>query len=349
MSDNSTYKILKKEEKSKSEIELEIELPVSTLNKFREDSIKELSQDVKADGFRKGHVPEKMVLEKVGEMTVLERCTYKSINNIVPIVITNEKLDALIMPAITITKIAVGSPLVFKMTVTLFPQIELPDYKTVAKEIEEPTEQKVEQKEVDEYIEYLRKQRAQTEAMSKNKKIDPEKLELPELDDEFVKTLGNFKSVDEFRKELEKNMLASKVQREKEKRRMKIIEKIIEQTKVDLPDMLVDEEVERMMSKFKFDIQQFKMEPEEYLKEIKKTEEDLKKEWKPDAEKRVKMNLILPKIAEKEKLQIDQKEVEKEVEHIKHHEKNIDENHARMYVSSVLMNEAVFKFLEEQK
>lgn len=348
MSDE-TYKIINKENKSGSEVELEIEIPVSTLDKFREESVKDLSKEIEVDGFRKGSAPEKIVLERVGEMAVLEKSAYKAINNLVPIIISNEKLDALTMPAISVTKIASGNPLVFKMTVTLLPEINLPDYKNIAKKIEVATEQKIDKKEIDEYINYIQMQKAQSSAMAKNEKIDPDNLKLPEFNDEFVKTLGDFKNVDEFKKELEKNMLAEKERKAIEIRRIKIIEQIIDEAKIDLPEILVDQELDRMLSKFKNDIEQLKMNPEDYLKEIKKTEDDLKKEWKSDAEKRSKMNLILPKIAEAENLKADEKEVEKEVSHIKEHNKDINEAQAKMYVEMVLTNEEVFEFLEGQK
>ena len=346
---DATYKIINREEKSGSEIELEVEVPTETLDIFKEDSIRELSKDVEIDGFRKGTAPAKLVLEKVGDMAVLEKSAYKAVNHLVSTIISEEKLEALTMPGINVTKIAQGSPLVFKMLVTLLPKIELPDYKEIAKKTEAVAEQKVEEKEIDEYVKYIQTQKAQAEAMAKNEKIDQEKLELPEFNDEFVKTLGDFKTVDEFKKELEKNMLADKKNKAQESRRIKIIEKIINDTKADVPDILVDQEIERMMGKFKHDIEQVKMNVEDYLKQIGKTEEDLKKEWKPDAVKRSKMNLILPKIAADEKLKADEKEVEKELTQIREHDDTINESQARMYVQSVLTNEAVFKFLEEQK
>lgn len=344
-----TYKILNKEEKSGSEIGLEIEVSVETLNKFRDASIKELSKDIEIDGFRKGHAPEKMILEKVGEMAVLEKSAYRAINNLVPVIIAKENLNAITMPGVNVTKLAKGNPLVFKMLVTILPEIKLPDYKKIAKEIKPEDDPKVEKKEIDEYIKYIQTQRAHATAMAKNEKIDSEKLELPEFNDEFVKTLGNFKTVDEFKKELEKNMLDEKKNKVKEIRRIKTIEKIIEEAKIDVPDILIDQEVERMLARFRHDIEHLKMNPEDYLKQINKTEEDLKKEWRPDAVKRSKMNLILPKIAIEEKITADEKEVEKEVAHIKEHDKDLDELQVKMYVEMVLTNEAVFKFLEEQK
>jgi FKBP-type peptidyl-prolyl cis-trans isomerase (trigger factor) len=83
--------------------------------------------------------------------------------------------------------------------------------------------------------------------------------------------------------------------------------------------------------------------------ELKKTEEDLLKEWHTDATKRAKMNLILPSIAKDEKITPDAKRLEKELEHLKEHHKDIDENQAKSYLTHVLTNEAVFEFLENLK
>ena len=91
-----------------------------------------------------------------------------------------------------------------------------------------------------------------------------------------------------------------------------------------------------------------RIEPTEYLKEIKKTEKDLRDEWKVDAEKRAKMNLILPKIALEEKIEADPEKVEHEAQHLAEHHK-VDATRAKQYVEYVLRNEAVLKFLEEVK
>ena len=85
---------------------------------------------------------------------------------------------------------------------------------------------------------------------------------------------------------------------------------------------------------------------DEYLKEIKKTTDELKEEWKVDAEKRAKMNLILPKIAREEKIKAEEKEIELEIENLKKHHPDIDENVAKVYVTNVLTNQKVFELLD---
>lgn len=342
---NEKYKILNKENLSGGQIELEIEVPFEIIQRFRADAVKEISNEIEVDGFRKGSAPEKIVVQKVGEMMVLEKSSYRAIYNIIPLVLANEKIEALTFPNITVTKIAPENPLVFKMNVTSMPEISLPDYKSIASKIKKE-EVELKESEVEEYIEYIKKQRAQGVAMSEGKKVDMENLELPDFDDEFVKTLGDFKTVDEFKTKLKENMLEDKKMRNTETHRLKIIEAIVENISAEIPDPLIEQETERMFGKFKHDIAQFKMEPEEYLLQIKKTEEDLKKEWRPDAVKRVKMNLVLPKIADAEKIKIDEKEIEHELHHIKEQDPTVDEIHARAYIQNVLTNEAVFKLLE---
>ncbi len=343
---NEKYKIIKRKDLTAGEIQIEVEIPFDVVNSFKQDAVKEISNEVEIDGFRKGTAPEKIVVQKVGEMMVLEKSSYRAIYNVIPIILATEKIDALTFPNITVTKIAKDNPVEFKMSVVSMPKISLPDYKSIAKSVEKEKNIEITESEITEYIEYIKKQRAQGVAMAEGKKISDEDFKLPEFDDEFVKTLGDFKTVEEFKTKLKENMLEEKKMRSTETHRIKIIEAIIEKVSDEMPEPLIEQELERMFGKFKHDIEQFKMQPEEYLAQIKKTEEDLKKEWKTDAAKRVKMNLILPKIAEEENLKVEEKEVEHELHHLKEQDPNIKDEHAKLYIENVLKNEKVFKFLE---
>jgi trigger factor len=141
-------------------------------------------------------------------------------------------------------------------------------------------------------------------------------------------------------------MKAEKVVQESQKRRLQIMEEIIAQTKIKLPEVLVEEEQHKMFDEFKGRVESMKMNFDEYLGAIKKSEEDLKTEWKEDAVKRAKMNVVLPQIAQKEAIKPEESDIEKEISHLKEHYKDLDESRARVYLAGVLTNEAVFKFLE---
>ena len=113
--------------------------------------------------------------------------------------------------------------------------------------------------------------------------------------------------------------------------------------------IIVEAELDKMTAQFKGDIAQMGAKFEDYLKHIKKTEEDMRKEWTPDAEKRVKIELVLHKIATLEKIVPPEDEVTKEVAHILEHYKDADPGRARNYVVEIITNEKVLQFLEKQK
>jgi len=352
MSDKKNYKVVDKKEENK-ELTVTVSVERDFLKSFRDRALKTAGKDLEVKGFRKGEAPEKIIIEKVGDMAILQEQAYISLNEIIPNLIMDEKIEAITNPKIEITKITPEENLEFKATFALMPKIELPDYKKIAKDVKPAEKVEVTDKEIDEYIDYIRKQRAEATYMKKKtsgEDIDEkEKDNLPELNEEFVKTLGDFKDMDDFKKQLRENMLKDKELKASQTRKIEIIEKIIDAANIELPEILIEEEIGRMSQNFRGQIEQMGMTFEDYLKQIKKTEEDLKKDWHPDAIKRVKTDLILPKIAKEEDIKPDADRVKKELEHLKEHHKDINEDHARVYVTHALTNEKVFDFLSDIK
>lgn len=355
------YKIINKKEEG-SKMTLEVELPYSVLEKNRAIAIKNLGQDLEIKGFRKGSAPANMVEEEIGEAKIIEEMSYQAIVKSLPKIIQDEKIEVLTQPNISVTKLAPGNPFTFKAEFILMPKLELPDYIKIAKSVAPIKKVEVTDKEISDYIDYVRSSKMQAEDLRKKTSANPEERkeaskksaekpndELPELNDEFIKTLGNFKDVEDFKTQLKQNMLTEKEQHEMQKRRLEIIEKIIIESNVSIPDIMIEQELDRMLQQFKSDISQSKIEFEDYLKQIKKTEADLLKEWRPDAAKRSKMNLILPKIAVEEKLEANPETIEKEIWHLKKHYPEINDDQAKSYVSHLLRNDEVFKFLENIK
>ena len=170
-----------------------------------------------------------------------------------------------------------------------------------------------------------------------------------ELTDEYVKTLGEFSDVADFKAKLAENMRKEKEGRNREKKRIEASDKIIEGSTIPLPRLLIESELDKMTGGFKEDLARMQWTLENYLKQIQKTEADLRKEWEPDAIKRAKLQLILSKIAEEEKIEANPLMVEQELEHLMEHLKDVHPERARLYIQTMLRNEEVFKFLEAQK
>jgi trigger factor len=134
----------------------------------------------------------------------------------------------------------------------------------------------------------------------------------PEINDDFAKKFGIFKDVDEMKKGVEKNLGEVKEMEEKRRLEEEIMTKIAEKVKIELPETLISQEIHRMWHDAEANLGQSGITMERYLEMSKKTREELEKEMKPDAEKRVKYGLILSKITELEKVTVTDKEIEDE-------------------------------------
>jgi len=345
------YKILNTKDLENSEVEINVEIEAKEIEKFRATAISNIQKDLSLPGFRPGHVPEAMLVKHVGDLFVYNEMAEAAINEAFPEIILESKTNFVAMPQIQLTKIANNSPVSFKMVGPIMPEIKLPNYKKIAKEEnkekDEPSEPT--EKELEETIEEIRK----NYALKNHEHIegdDHSNLPLPEINDEWVKKLGpDFKTVDDFKNKIKEGIKKEKEFKAKDKKRLAIIEKIIAETKLTLPKILIESELRKMQAQFEDDITRAGLKVDDYLKHLKKTKEDLNKEWTPDAEKRAKLQLIITKIALEEKIEVDQELVKKEVENLLKVYKDATEDRTRAYVEMMLTNEKVFEWLETQK
>lgn len=178
--------------------------------------------------------------------------------------------------------------------------------------------------------------------------------QIPEVNDEFAKSLGDFENLEKLKASVKEGIKEEKTNERKEKRRSDIIGKIIEKSKADLPDILVSSEISKMVDELEMQVEKTGMKLDDYLNKIKKKKEDLEKEWRPEATRRVKAALILEKLAKDGNIEVPNEEVEEEMnktvqyyKKIKYAEKNIDLGKLYNYVKGVLLNEKVFEFLEK--
>jgi len=91
-----------------------------------------------------------------------------------------------------------------------------------------------------------------------------------------------------------------------------LLKAVLKETKIDIPEALIVEEQERMMTQFEQQIQMQGMDPKQYLQITGMSEEDLKKQMQPEAESRVKSRMVLEEIADREKIEIKDKDAESE-------------------------------------
>lgn len=328
------YKILKNKKNDKSEIELEISISKDVVQSKHKDAIKYFSEHANIDGFRKGHIPENIIIKNIGELSILEEAVEIAIKDIYSKIIDELKINPLTYPQITITKIAKDIDTECQIKIPVLPEIKLPDYKALAKK-ENSKEEKVsvDNKEVEEVINELIKHKGE------------ENINL----DDLAKSLGQFKDAEDLKNKIKENIQNEKEYKAKHKKRIDILEAINKKIDVNFPDVLIENELERMKNEIENELEKSSTSFEKYLKEINKTEAELKTEWNSKAKERVLNEFILVEISKAENLKLEEEEVKKEVEHLLEHYKDATEDRVRLFVEDVLMKEKVFKFLEEQK
>jgi len=142
------------------------------------------------------------------------------------------------------------------------------------------------------------------------------KVELPEINDEWVQTLGKFDNLSHLKKSIREGVKMEKEEAERKKWENQVLTKISQEAKIDLPEILVEKEKEQMVNNLKTKIEEMGISFEDYLVQIKKSLKDLEKDFLFEAEKRVRILLSLYQIAKEEKINVNEEEVKEEINEI---------------------------------
>lgn len=138
--------------------------------------------------------------------------------------------------------------------------------------------------------------------------------ELPELDDNFASDVSEFDTLKEFKADLRKKLKAQFNEMIDSQRENKVLDKVIEETKFDVPNRMIEDEVENELRNFQYRLQAQGLNYEDYKKYTGNTDEEIKKTFKEPAEKRVKLGLILEKYAQENKLKATKRDYDKELD-----------------------------------
>lgn len=415
-----------------SEVELIIELTVDDFVKEQEKVIREMSSDLKINGYRPGKVPSEMAKNYLSSVEITEKAALLALEKIYRDIVQKENLAVIGSPEVEITKIVPDQGVTFKIKAAILPEIKLPDYKKLAQEVAKNDEEiKVDTKEVEETLDWLRQSRAQlkkvTERSAQNEDLltidykikledkviengeasdyklvlgknfllpgfdnelkglkigdkktftlvipndwdneeikgktvtidvtikDIQEKELPVADDAFAAGLGHFANLNELKQNIRDGLLIEKQEKEKQRRRLAIIDKILEQIDLTIPKILLDAEIETMLQELQGRLDEIQLSYSDYLTQIKQTDEGFRKELLPLAEKRVKTGLLLAAIAQEENITVTEEEVTAKTAEIlsripdQNIVKNIDQEKLKDYAAELIKNEKVFKLLE---
>ena len=154
-------------------------------------------------------------------------------------------------------------------------------------------------------------------AMFKVKLISIKEKILPELDDEFAKDVSEFETLDEYKKDLEKKIKEEKEASAKNAKEMAVIDELVKNTEVTIPESMVEDEVENMVEQFKANLSYQGLTLEQYCGFMNTDVNGFKTNLKPEAEKNVKMKLALEAVAKVEDIKVEDKEIDEKIDELK--------------------------------
>ena len=182
------------------------------------------------------------------------------------------------------------------------------------------------------------------------------KRALPEVNDEFAKNLGKFSSLKELKDRLEKNLHDEAAEAEVMRQERAMFDALLKVAEFEeIPESLVKNEVEQMINEFSQGITNQGLVFEDYLQSIKKSVDDLKKDFRDAGLKRVKTALIIRQIGQENKIEATNDQVEDELGHLLEHFASqpevmakLDAADYREHLKDTLTNQQVVKWLKDK-
>lgn len=400
-----------------SQIELKVTLDNAEFQKYYDAAEAQAASQVTIKGFRKGAAPKELVAAALDHDAIFHEAINDAVRWSLNEVKAEHEWTLIDQPRIEVTDGEPGKGIAYKATLTVFPDIELGNYKkAAAKVFADKKPVTVAQEEIDKTLEWLRNSRAAETRVARaakagdmvevdietenngqpvpnssfqadrfilgqsnfisgfdkhlegkkenevvkfsitapkdywQKELQEKQLDftvvvrgvferaVPALDDAFAQSLGpNFKTADDLTKNVREGLTLEKEEKEKEKLRAKALENIAKDSKMDIPNILVERTLDSMVA----DVQRMvpagdNKNPEALIKEMREKLRDR-------AKTNVASNLVMYKLAQVEKLEPTAEEVGAEAARL-----GVDLAKEHDYIYGTLQNKKVFEFLEKQ-
>lgn len=164
---------------------------------------------------------------------------------------------------------------------------------------------------------YQKEELAGKEAVFSVKVKEIKRPQVPELDDAFVQELSEeFSTVQEFREDIEKKLQENLQHRKKVELETKVIEKVAAEAEVEVPDVLVERELDNMIGEMEYYLRMQGLNMEQYGQMVEGGLEKIREERRPEAESRARANLVLDAIIKEEQIEATEEEIEEKIKEV---------------------------------
>lgn len=339
----------------KSIVEVTVTVPWSDLQPTWDQTLQRMSQDVEIAGFRKGTAPLNMVEGQLGTR-LQDEVLKNAMPNFLIQSLQGTDIVPIDYPKYNLISFVKGTQLQFSATITNRPVVTVGNYKSV--KTPRPAIKPVTDEEVQKVIDDLYKRwKVRQPAGQQTSSTTPGQAgsisfqgdgqaQVP--DDTFAKVMGAISLIDlktKVRKDLESNVTYNN-ELDYEEAILQEVEKI---TTVELPEILIQDELNRMLVSLQRRVADMGLLLEDYLKGQGKTLDQIKTEWRAQAEKNVRMELGLAEIARMENVTISDQELQAEVDKIQDQKvkKQFEAQEPRLHLRHALRQTRILDLLKK--
>lgn len=199
--------------------------------------------------------------------------------------------------------------------------------------------------------EYFSKDLAGKDATFKVKVHEIKKKELPKLDDEFAKDVSEFDTLKELKEDIKQKQQKQNDDKAKYETQEAVVKAVCENVTVEIPSGMIEMEIENMLKDIEQRLSYQGLKLEQYLQMMGKTQEDMKKEYEPQAIEGIKSRLALEAVIKAEKIEATDEEIDEKLKEMaKNYGKDNDEEflkneNVRNYIKEGLASEKAMDFL----
>ena len=198
--------------------------------------------------------------------------------------------------------------------------------------------------------EYYSKDLAGKPAVFKVKLHEIKEKEYPEMDNEFAKDVSEFDTIDELKADIKKKLEEQNEHRAKHETENKAIEIVTNNSKIDIPSGMIENEIDAMEDDLDKRLSYQGMKIDQYLKMINKTKEDFRKEMRPQSEGSIKTRLVLEAIVKDAKIEVSEEELNEKIAELAktygRPEEELKKNEEfKKYITSNLETENAIKYI----
>lgn len=304
----------------KSEVAVTITVPWADLQPTWDQTSQRMAAEVEIAGFRKGAAPLSMVEQQLGQR-LQDEVLKAAMPNFLVEALKGTDIVPIDYPKYDLISFVKGNQLQFKATVTNRPAVTVGNYKAI--KAQRPQIKPVTDEEVQKVIDDLFKrwkarqpvQATGNSGQAGSISFTPTNGQPQAPDDVFAKAMGAA-SLSDLKDKVRKDLVNNVSYNNELDFEESILQEVEKITTVELPEILIQDELNRMLVSLQRRVADMGLLLDDYLKGQGKTLEQIKNEWRPQAEKNVRMELGLAEIARQENVTISDAELQAEVDKI---------------------------------